>query len=210
MLLPKIYETQDNGAIMTADKNLIYSVEEAIRAVETLREEPSLLFIESFASKLAETFESGGKIILAGNGGSLCDASHFAEELTGYFREKRKALPAIVLSEPGHITCCANDTSFEEVFSRGIEAHGRPGDIFCGLTTSGNSANIITAFERAKELGLFTVLFLGKTGGKLKGKADLELVVGGFNTSDRIQEAHMAAIHIVIERMEARLFAEVR
>ena len=193
---------------MTVDKNLLDSVEECIRAIETLREESSLRFMEAFALLLSDTFAAGGKLILAGNGGSLCDASHFAEELTGYFREKRKALPAIVLSEPGHLTCCANDTRFEEVFSRGIEAHGRPGDIFCGLTTSGNSPNIILALERAQELGLSTVLFLGKGGGKLKGRADLELIVNGFNTSDRIQEAHMAAIHLVIQRMEAHLFAE--
>lgn len=193
---------------MSFDKSLLDSVNECVRAIQTLTEEDNLLFIDSFSELLAETFESGGKIILAGNGGSLCDASHFAEELTGYFREKRKALPAIVLNDPGHITCCANDTSFEEVFSRGLEALGRPGDIFCGLTTSGNSPNIVRAFEKAREMGMLTVLFLGKKGGKLKGRADLELVINGFNTSDRIQEAHMAAIHLVIERMEARLFAE--
>lgn len=189
------------------DKNLLDSVNQSIRAIETLLEPKSLRFIEDFAALLADTFETGGKLILAGNGGSLCDAAHFSEELTGYFREKRRALPALVLSEPGHITCCANDTSFEEVFSRGVEAFGKTGDIFCALTTSGNSPNIVRAFEKAKELGLITVLFLGKTGGLLKGQADLELCIEGFITSDRIQEAHMAAIHIVIERMEARLFA---
>lgn len=194
---------------MDFNKTLLESVNECVKAIETLRSPDNLIFMESFAGMLAETFESGNKLILAGNGGSLCDAAHFAEELTGYFREKRKALPAIVLSEPGHITCCANDTDYNEVFSRGIEAFGKEGDIFCGLTTSGNSNNIIRAFETAKSLGLKTVLFLGKGGGKLKDKADLELCINGFTTSDRIQEAHMAAIHLVLERMEARLFAPV-
>ncbi|TXI39302.1 MAG: SIS domain-containing protein, partial [Nitrosomonas sp.] len=104
-------------------------------------------------------------------------------------------------------TCTANDSSFEFIFSRSIEALGKQGDIFVGLTTSGNSPNIIRAFQVAQERGLTTVAFLGKEGGKLKGVADLELVITGFDTSDRIQEAHMAAIHIVIELMESLLFA---
>lgn len=192
---------------MNFDPSLLQSVQECIRAVETLKRPESLRFIETFAAMLARAFEEGGKLLLCGNGGSLADAAHFAEELTGYFRGKRRALPALVFSEPAHITCCANDTSFEEVFSRSVEAFGQPGDIFCGLTTSGNSPNIIRAFEKAKELQLTTVLFLGKNGGKLKGAADLELIIDGFSTSDRIQEAHKAAIHLVIERTEARLFS---
>lgn len=195
--------------MMNFDENLLDSVNESVRAIETLRLPENLAFIENFAALLSETFEEGGKIILAGNGGSLCDAAHFAEELTGYFRQKRRALPAIVLSEPGHLTCVANDSNYDKVFSRGLEALGRPGDIFCGLTTSGNSPNIVEAFKAAQEIGMKTVLFLGKGGGALKGCADLEMIINGFTTSDRIQEAHMAAIHIVIERMEARLFLAV-
>lgn len=191
---------------MEFDETLLDSVNESVRAIETLRLPENLIFIEDFATLLSETFEEGGKIILAGNGGSLCDAAHFAEELTGYFRQKRRALPAIVLSEPGHLTCVANDSSYDKVFSRALEALGKPGDIFCGLTTSGNSPNIIEALQTAQEIGMKTVLFLGKGGGALKGRADLEMIINGFTTSDRIQEAHMAAIHIVIERMEARLF----
>ncbi|MBS0635043.1 MAG: SIS domain-containing protein [Verrucomicrobia bacterium] len=183
------------------------SLDDAMRAIEQLKDEHNMLFIQQVAHLIATCFTQGNKLILAGNGGSLCDASHFAEELTGLFREKRKALPAIVLSEPGHITCTANDIGFDSVFSRGVEAFGKPGDVFIGLTTSGNSPNIVKAVTRAKELGLHTVAFLGKEGGALKGVADLELIIGGFRYSDRIQEAHMAAIHIIIELMELELFA---
>jgi D-sedoheptulose 7-phosphate isomerase len=182
------------------------SVDQAISAILQLKEERHLRFIEESARLIAQTFANGKKLLIAGNGGSLCDASHFAEELTGVFRSKRKALPAIVLSEPGHITCTANDLGFDEVFSRGVEAFGHPGDLFIGLTTSGNSKNIIKAFRTARELGLSTIAFLGKDGGALKGFSPLEMIVSGFSNSDRIQEVHMAAIHIIIELVELELF----
>ena len=178
------------------------SVEDAIKAVSQLKKPEALTFIKNVAQCLAAAFNSGNKLLIAGNGGSLCDAMHCAEELTGQFRQKRKALPAIALSEPGHLTCVSNDMGYDEVFARAIEAYGKPGDVFMGLTTSGNSPNLIKAFNKAKELQLTTVAFLGKTGGKLRGIADLELIIEDFNTSDRIQEAHMTAIHIIIEMIE--------
>jgi D-sedoheptulose 7-phosphate isomerase len=186
--------------------DLVQSIEQAIQAIAFLKTPPAIEFMQEAARLLSDTFSNGGKVIIAGNGGSLCDAAHFAEELTGFFRGFRPALPAIALSEPGHITCTGNDLGFEWVFARGVEAYGKPGDVFVGLTTSGNSANIIKAFQVAKEKKLATVAFLGKGGGKLKGVADLELSVDGFATSDRIQEAHMAAIHLIIEEMERNLF----
>jgi len=192
---------------MLKDK-IIYSIEEGIQALTQLKTDSSLAFIETVANLLADTFRLGNKVIVAGNGGSLCDASHFAEELTGIFREFRAPLPAIVLSEPGHITCTGNDLGFEWVFSRGVEAYGKTGDLFIGLTTSGKSPNIVRAFEMAKARGLKTVSFLGKGGGKLRGFADHELLIEGLRTSDRIQEAHMAAMHIIIEIMERLLFPE--
>lgn len=179
-----------------------HSVNEAIKAAKSLEAPESLKFIRDASELIAKAFQSGNKIIIAGNGGSLCDAQHFAEELTGFFRNFRPALPAIALSEPGHLTCVSNDWGFEWVFARGVEAYGKEGDIFVGLTTSGNSENIIKAVEIAKKQGLKTITFLGKSGGELKGAADLELLVPGFETSDRIQEAHMAAIHIIIEMVE--------
>lgn len=192
---------------MNLENKILYSLEESVKAIQELQNHK--IFIAEAASLLVDTFERGNKVLLAGNGGSLCDAAHFAEELTGFFRQKRKALPALVLSEPGHITCTGNDLGFEFIFSRGIEAFGEPGDLFIGLSTSGKSPNIIKAFEVAKNYGLKTIAFLGKDGGELRGFADLEMIIVGFSTSDRIQEAHMAAIHIIIEVMEASLFQSV-
>jgi len=193
---------------MTIPEKIRRSVSDALRAVEKLQEPEAAAFIQGCAELLAETFQKGNKVLIAGNGGSLCDAAHFAEELTGFFRGARPALPAIALSEPGHLTCVGNDAGFEWIFARGVEALGQEGDLFVGLTTSGNSPNIVKAFEAAKQRGLKTVAFLGKNGGRLKGRADLELLIDGFSTSDRIQEAHMAAIHILIEMTEELLFSE--
>jgi D-sedoheptulose 7-phosphate isomerase len=190
-------------------QNILTSVRDSVAAVNQLSNPEALAFIEQFAELLTQTFRSGNKIIIAGNGGSLCDAMHFAEELTGYFRHPRPALPAIALSDPSMMSCTANDSSFEQVFARGVEAYGKPGDVFIGLTTSGNSPNIIRAIETAQARGLTTVAFLGRDGGKLKGVADLELIIHSFTTSDRIQEAHMAAIHITIEQVESLLFTAV-
>jgi D-sedoheptulose 7-phosphate isomerase len=185
---------------------VMHSVEEAILAIQTLKQKSARDFIETTSSMIAQALQSKKKVLVAGNGGSLCDAMHFAEELTGYYREKRKALAAIALSDVGHMSCTSNDSGYEFVFSRAIEALGQEGDVFVALTTSGNSQNLILAVEKAKEMGIKTIAFLGKTGGKLKGFADLEWIVEGFTYSDRIQEAHMAAIHIIIERMEHKLF----
>jgi D-sedoheptulose 7-phosphate isomerase len=184
-------------------KNAIeQSVSDAICAIQFLQEEESVEFIAKAASMIGAAFTRGNKILIAGNGGSLCDAMHFAEELTGFFRQKRKAFPAIALSDPAHMSCVANDTSYDQVFARGVEAYGVAGDIFIVLTTSGNSSNIVAAVKQAQSMGLSTIAFLGKTGGQLKGVADLEWIVSGFATSDRIQEAHMTAIHIIIEMVE--------
>lgn len=191
-------------------KDLLFSIEQSIRAVEQLKQATSLDFMEKMAFALADCFRSGNKVMVAGNGGSLCDAAHFAEELTGIFRKPRAPLPVIALSEPGHMSCVGNDLGFEWVFSRGVEAFGKADDIFIGLTTSGKSPNIIRAFEMAKKLGLKTISFLGKGGGQLKGVADLELLIDGFDTSDRIQEAHMAAMHIIIEMTENLLFSPAK
>ena len=187
-------------------QEIVQSVDDAIRAVSLLKEPEGLHFIETASEWIADCFQKKGKLLIAGNGGSLCDAMHFAEELTGQFRKKRPALPAVALSDPGHLTCVGNDMGFDSVFSRGVEAFGVAGDLFIAMTTSGNSENLIQAIEMAKRKRLQTIAFLGKTGGKMKGLADLEWIVSNFLFSDRIQEAHMAAIHIIIERMEHRLF----
>ena len=188
---------------------ILRAVNDSVRAMESMRSPEALTFMEQCATTLSECFRNGNKLLTCGNGGSLCDAMHFAEELTGFYREKRPALPAIALSEPGHLTCVGNDVGYNQVFSRAVEAYGKPGDVLVVLTTSGNSANLIPAIQVAKEKGLTSIAFLGKTGGKLKGQADLEWIVSGFQWSDRIQEVHMAAIHMIIEQVEQLLFANV-
>ena len=180
---------------------------DAVRAAMILQQPDSLFFIMQSSRMLSECYRQKKKVLIAGNGGSLCDAMHFAEELTGQFRAKRPALAAIALSDPSHMSCVGNDMGFNEIFARGVEAFGQEGDILVVLTTSGNSANIIRAVEMAKERQMKTIAFLGKNGGKLKGVCDLEWIVSGFAYSDRIQEAHMAAIHILIELVEEQLFA---
>lgn len=187
-------------------KWILHSVEEAVRAAKMLEREESLEFIEEAAKRIAACYRAEKKILVAGNGGSLCDAMHFAEELTGQFRQKRAALSAIALSDPGHLTCVGNDMGFDAVFARGVEAHGKPGDLFIALSTSGNSSNLVAAIHQAKQCGMGTIAFLGKTGGKMKGLCDLEWIISGFPYSDRVQEAHMAAIHIIIELVERDLF----
>ena len=188
------------------EAKILKAVDDGIRAIEFLKKPESLVFIKSAAALIADCFRKGHKLLIAGNGGSLCDAMHFAEELTGIFRHQRKALPAIALSDPGHLSCTANDIGYERVFSRGVEALGHAGDVFVALTTSGNSPNLVHAVPIAKGMGLKTIAFLGKNGGKLKGNADLEWIIDGFTYSDRIQEAHMTAIHIIIEMVEHELF----
>ncbi len=188
-------------------EEILQAVADGVRAIEGMKEPAVLSFIEQTAVIIADAFRSGHKLLICGNGGSLCDAMHFAEELSGIYREKRPALPAIALSDPGMLSCIGNDLGYEHVFSRGVEAYGQPGDVLVLLTTSGNSSNLIPAVKIAKERGLTTIAFLGKTGGKLKGEAHLEWIVSGFRWSDRIQEAHMTAIHIIIEQIEKLMFA---
>ncbi len=168
---------------------------------------------ENFAKTLelsrviAGAFKKNNKVIIAGNGGSACDAMHFTQEFTGRFRKDRKSLPVIGLTDPAHITAVANDSGFDQVFSRGIEAFGRTGDVFIGMSTSGNSPNIINAIETARRQGLTTVALLGKDGGKLKGSADFEFIIPG-KTADKAQEIHMTILHIVIEGVERIMFPE--
>lgn len=158
--------------------------------------------IEEAALLMGNAINSGGKILSCGNGGSHCDAMHFAEELTGRYRENRKALPAIAISDPSHISCVSNDFGYEYVFSRYIEGLGKSGDVLLGLSTSGNSLNIVNAFEAAKNLGMKTVAMTGKDGGKLASVADVEIRVPHDGYADRIQEIHIKVIHILMMLIE--------
>lgn len=167
-----------------------------------LNSQENISKIEQAASLMAETIKYGNKIISCGNGGSHCDAMHFAEELSGRYRDNRRALPAISISDVSHITCTANDYGFEFIFSRFIEGLGNPGDVLLGISTSGNSANVIRAIEAAKAKGMKTVLLTGKDGGKLASLADIEIRVPHTGYADRIQEVHIKIIHILILLIE--------
>lgn len=169
--------------------------------------EENLKKMVELSQKFAKAFKEGHKILICGNGGSACDAMHFAEEFTGRYRKDRTALPVIHLGDSGHITCVGNDYGFEEIFARGVEAFGKPGDWLIGLSTSGQSKNIIRAFEKAKTLNMHTLALLGKNGGPLKGQCEEEFIIPG-KTADRIQELHMTILHILIEGVERILFPD--
>ena len=153
---------------------------------------------------LADSFKAGGKVISCGNGGSHCDAMHFAEELTGRYRENRPGYPAIAISDVSHLSCVSNDFGYEYVFSRYVEAVGREGDVLLGISTSGNSGNIIKAIDAARAKGMKVITLTGKDGGKMAGSADVEIRVPHFGYADRIQEIHIKAIHILIQLIEKR------
>jgi len=169
---------------------------------EYVSDEKNVESIDAVANLLVESIKSGGKIIACGNGGSLCDASHFAEELTGRFRENRISLPAIAINDPAHITCVGNDYGFDYIFSKFIEGVGKEGDILLAISTSGNSDNIIKAVEKAKSKKMKIVALTGKDGGKLGAMADKEIRVAWFKYSDRIQEIHIKILHILVEAIE--------
>jgi D-sedoheptulose 7-phosphate isomerase len=163
--------------------------------------------IEQAIGVFVDAFRNKGRVFSCGNGGSMCDSLHFAEELTGRYRKDRAPLPATGISEAGHITCVANDFGFDHIFSRFVEAWGQPGDALLAISTSGNSANVIRAVEMARAKGMKVVGLLGKDGGKLKDLVDVPLIVSSPIT-DRVQEVHIKCIHIFIEGIERHLFPE--
>ena len=167
-----------------------------------LSNEKNIADVEAAARLMADSIQNGGKILSCGNGGSHCDAMHFAEELSGRYRENRRALPAIAISDVSHISCVSNDFGYEYIFSRFIEGLGNQGDVLLGISTSGNSGNIINAVEAARLKGMKVIILSGKDGGKLADKADVEVRVPHFGYADRIQEIHIKVIHILILLIE--------
>ncbi len=163
--------------------------------------------IDSAIALMVESYKTNGRLFSCGNGGSMCDAMHFAEELTGRFRKERAPLAAMAINDPSHLTCVSNDYGYDYVFSRYLEAWGNAGDVLLAISTSGNSKNVLLAVEAAKKQKMKTVGLLGKGGGALKDLVDIAIVVDS-KISDRIQEVHIKCIHIFIEGIERNLFPE--
>ncbi|NLJ07346.1 MAG: D-sedoheptulose 7-phosphate isomerase [Sphingobacteriales bacterium] len=175
---------------------------------ELIANDEMLHRIENSASLMSEAIRKGKKIISCGNGGSMSDAMHFAEELTGRFRADRKALPAIAISDPAHLTCVANDYGYENVFARFIEAIGNEGDILLAISTSGHSPNILKAIAAARFKGMKIIGLTGKDGGKMSALCDIEVRAPYSPYSDRTQEIHIKIIHILIQLIEEKLSVE--
>jgi D-sedoheptulose 7-phosphate isomerase len=181
--------------------------EEAAATLRAFLEDPETLAnVARFADLAHETLARGGLLMSCGNGGSLCDAMHFAEEWTGRFRGDRAALAAVAFADASQLTCIANDFGYDQVFARQVEALGKPGDLLVALSTSGNSPNVVRAAEAARARDVRIVGLLGKGGGALRELVDVPIVVPLATTSDRIQEVHIKVLHIVIEAVERRMF----
>jgi D-sedoheptulose 7-phosphate isomerase len=182
------------------------ALDEAATALDRLRADDAMLArIEKAGEMLASTFAEGGRVYSCGNGGSMCDAMHFAEELTGRFRDDRAGYAALAISDAGHLSCVGNDYGYEQVFARFVRAHGRSGDALLAISTSGTSKNVIAAAQAARELSMKTIALTGRDGTPLVDLADVAIVTPGGRYADRVQELHIKVIHILIELVERRL-----
>jgi D-sedoheptulose 7-phosphate isomerase len=182
------------------------ALDEAAAALAALRADEAMLArIEQAGALLAATFAGGGRAYACGNGGSMCDAMHFAEELTGRFRDDRPGYAAIAISDPGHLSCVGNDYGYEQVFARYLGAHGRPGDALLAISTSGTSRNVVAAAQAAKALQLKVIALTGRADAPLAAGADIAIVTPGGRYADRVQELHIKVIHVLIELVERRL-----
>jgi len=191
---------------MDAQKIIMEELSQAALTLDNfLQSETSLQSIEKAAQHMSDAIKAGNKIISCGNGGSHCDAMHFAEELSGRFRDDRKALPALSISDPSHITCVGNDYGFEFVFSRYVEALGNQGDVLLAISTSGNSDNVLHAVKAAREKGMKVVALTGNNGGKLASLVDINITIPHEGYADRIQEVHIKIIHILILLIEKQV-----
>lgn len=188
-----------------SSKDIKKHFDQALEVLRTFNSDANIQKIDDAIEILSTSLENGGKIISCGNGGSMCDAMHFAEELSGRFRNNRKGLAALSISDPSHISCVANDFGYEYIFSRYVDAIGSKGDVLLGISTSGNSDNVIKAVESAKSKGIKTIVLTGKTGGKLATLADLEIRAPHSDYADRAQEIHIKVIHALIDGIERKL-----
>ena len=196
---------------MTTPLDIVQAnLKQSKQALENLLANPAALASVAAAAELiGAAFDRGGRVFSCGNGGSMCDAMHFAEELSGRYRNDRKALPAVSISDPSHISCVGNDYGYDFIFSRYLESHARAGDVLLGISTSGKSANVIKAAEYAKAHGIHVVTLTGKPDSVLGGLATIDIVTpGNSGYADRVQELHIKVIHILIELVERRFFPE--
>lgn len=185
------------------------SLKEAQKALDyLLNNRDTLSAIEKAAELIISTIESGGRVYSCGNGGSMSDAMHFAEELSGRYRDNRKALPGQAISDAGHLSCVSNDYGYEFVFSRYLEGHGKKGDCLVGISTSGTSKNVINAVEYSKSIGMNVVTLTGRDESKLGLLADVDVCTPAGSYADRVQELHIKVIHILIELIERHFFPE--
>lgn len=183
--------------------NIRNHFEEALNTLQAfLADEQNMNRIEQAGKLMTDAIVQGKKIMSCGNGGSMCDAMHFAEELTGRYRDDRKALPAIAISDPSHLACVGNDYGYDFVFSRYIEALGNEGDVLLAISTSGNSKNVIKAIETAKGKGIKVIGLTGKDGGKMASLCDVEIRAPHSPYADRAQEIHIKCIHALIDYVE--------
>lgn len=188
---------------------IIHGLQEAHETLNSvLSDEKFLSDFEKATELLVDAFKNNNRVYSCGNGGSMCDSMHFAEELTGRFRKDRSPLPATAISDPGYISCVSNDFGYDHIFSRYIEGWGNAGDVLVAITSSGNSPNVIKAVEMAKQKQIKVIALLGKGGGKLKDMVDVPLVVPFTKNTDRVQEIHIKLIHLFIEGVERKLFPE--
>lgn len=183
------------------------SLEEAHQAVASVLASPhALSSIAAAGDLLVETLKKSGRVFSCGNGGSMCDAMHFAEELSGRYRLDRPGLAAVSISDPSHISCVGNDYGYEFIFSRYLEAHARPGDCLLAISTSGKSKNVLLATETAKKMGVKVIGLMGKPDCPLASQVDVKIAMPAGHYADRVQELHIKAIHIMIELVERSLF----
>lgn len=182
------------------------SLSEALDELERFLADPAtVLSIGRCVDILTESLASGGKVMSCGNGGSLCDATHFAEELTGRFRNSRRPLPAMSVNDPAYFTCVGNDFSFEVIFQRWVEAFGKPGDVLLAISTSGTSVNVLKAVEAARKIGMKIIALTSVKGKPLAEASDVAVQAPDAPHSDRIQEIHIKVIHIMIEALEKKM-----
>jgi D-sedoheptulose 7-phosphate isomerase len=186
------------------------SLSEAQQALTNLlANQDALNSVSDAAALMIKCLDTKGRIYSCGNGGSMCDAMHFAEEMTGRYRDNRAPLAALAIADPSHLSCVANDYGYEQVFSRFVTAHGRTGDVLLAISTSGTSKNVVLAAEAARKAGMSVIALTGRPGGPLSELSDVVICTPGGRYADRVQEQHIKIIHILIELCERHFFPDI-